>query len=823
LNRAKILIITPLLIFSSLLGVPYVHAVTGQAVCINTSTATDCATSASFVGTAFTVGSQLVVNVNVQSSPSINGFDVQVLTDPTLLRAASVSIGSVIPGPPIGNVLVECLDGVLVVGQTCTNTDGLGVTHLGLVESGVSTMAPTTGTLFSIRYNIVGAGGPATIGFQSGCSGTTSSPNMCVTLLAGLNNPPIVTLVTAPFANGNEFSLDIHTVSTATSTAFSDTATSITPGSTGTSTLNLKAIGLFSDTVNLVTTPSAGLTASTAMSSFALSNGGAASTTLSYSSNTPASYTVTVTGTAAVGGQKHSVTLSVLVSQPDFSISANPNALTVAPGSSGTSTITVGSISGFSGTVGLSSSVTGITASLSANSIPNSAGTSTLTVQTTSSTVPGTYTVTVTGLSGSLTHSAQVVVTVPPPDFDLNPVPNSLDAPVGVAISSVVNIDSLFNFAGTVTLTATVAGAGTVGTPTPLTATLAPNSVVLTPGSTLTSTITVGNTPTTTLGNYTITIKGVSGSLSHTATIFFVLEDFSISISKTSFLTYPGAACTPVCSVGHRETAFLTAGALGGFLGFGAASQGNSPVGPNCIRFIVSFVAQTPQCIDFEVFFANGTQATKAQVLSGLVPFITLPRFLFPIPDNSPLCFSFGLNDTNTHCDGTDTGFVRVRSFPFTLPGTYFFNVHAGFSILTHDACGGSLPQCTIVVPAPPELVQLQFKPHLSLSKNGNAQVFRIGIFNPNAATTLSVIIRVNGIASDKTTTFNLVSLVQTLTPGQTINNILLTLPLSTTTIGLTFTITVTLQWGVPPFTLTARSHPDISGFPNSGSFTVFP
>jgi hypothetical protein len=31
------------------------------------------------------------------------------------------------------------------------------------------------------------------------------------------------------------------------------------------------------------------------------------------------------------------------------------------------------------------------------------------------------------------------------------------------------------------------------------------------------------------------------------------------------------------------------------------------------------------------------------------------------------------------------------------------------------------------------------------------------------------------------------------------------------------------LQWGVPPFTLTARSHPDISGFPNSGSFTVFP
>jgi len=823
LNRAKILIITPLLLFSSLLGIPFVHAVTGQAVCINTSSTTDCATSASFVGTGFTVGTQLVVNVNVQSSPSINGFDVQVLTDATLLRAASVSIGSVIPGPPFGNVLVECLDGVLVIGQTCTNTDGLGVTHLGLVESGASTTAPTTGTLFSITYNIVGAGGPATIGFQSGCSGTTSSPNMCVTLLAGLNNPPTVTLVTAPFANQNDFSLAIHTVSTATSTAFSDTSTSITPGSTGTSTLNLAALGLFSDTVNLVTTPSAGLTASTTMSSFALSNHGTASTTLSYTSSTPASYTVTVTGTAAVGGQKHSVTLNVLVSQPDFSISADQTALTVAPGSSGTATITVGSVSGFSGTVGLSASVTGITASLSANSIPNSAGTSILTVQTTSSTAPGTYTVTVTGLSGSLTHLVQVVVTVPPPDFSIAAQPNALDAPVGVAISSVINIASLNNFAGTVTLTAIVAGAGTVGTATPLTATLAPTSVVLTPGATLTSTVTVGNGPTTTLGNYTITITGTSGSLNHKDVVFFVLVDFSESISKTSFLTYPGGACTPVCQFGHRDLAFLTAASLGGFLGFGASSQGNSPVGPNCIRFIVSFVQATLLCIDFEIFFANGTQATQAQVRSGLVPIVTLPRFQFPIPDNSPLCFSFGLNDTNTHCDGTDTGLVRVRSFPFTLPGTYFLNIHSGFSVLTHDVCGGTLPQCTIVVPAPPQLVQLQFKPHLSLSKNGNAQVFRIGIFNPNAATTLSVIVRVTGISNDKTTTINLFTTVQTLAPGATLNNLFLTAPLLDTTIGLTFTISVTLQWGVPPFTLTARSHPDVSGFPGSGSFTVFP
>jgi hypothetical protein len=305
--------------------------------------------------------------------------------------------------------------------------------------------------------------------------------------------------------------------------------------------------------------------------------------------------------------------------------------------------------------------------------------------------------------------------------------------------------------------------------------------------------------------------------LSHASSVFFVLVDFSANITKTNLMVYPGAACTPVCQRGHRDTALIEITSLGGNLGFGASSGGNTPVGTNCLRFIVSFVQATLLCIDFDVFFSNGTQATQAQVRAGLVPIVTLPRFFFPVPNNSPICFALGLNDTNTHCIGDDFGNVIARAFPQTIPDTYRVHIVTSASVLVHD-----LGFINVLVPQPPQMVGLHFKSNLSLAKNGNAQTFRIDVFNPNAATTLSVIIRINAIADDKTTTINLASTVQTVTPLQTIR-IFLTAPLSTATIGLTFTIAVTLQWGVPPFTLTARSIPDVSGFQHSGTFTVLP
>src|SRR5258706_3372659 len=99
----------------------------------------------------------------------------------------------------------------------------------------------------------------------------------------------------------------------------------------------------------------------------------------------------------------------------DFSISANPTSLSIAQGSSGTSTISTAVTSGSAGTVSLSASVSpsGPTASLNPTSV-TAGNSSTLTVNVGSSVAPGTYTVTVTGTEGSATHSTSVTVTVPP-------------------------------------------------------------------------------------------------------------------------------------------------------------------------------------------------------------------------------------------------------------------------------------------------------------------------------------------------------------------------------------------------------------------------
>jgi pseudomonalisin len=100
---------------------------------------------------------------------------------------------------------------------------------------------------------------------------------------------------------------------------------------------------------------------------------------------------------------------------PDFTISASPGSVTVAPGGSGTSTITTAVSGGFNSAISLSASglPSGATASFSPSSIsaPGS-GTSTLTLTAGASTAPGAYTVTITGTGGGATHTTAISFTV---------------------------------------------------------------------------------------------------------------------------------------------------------------------------------------------------------------------------------------------------------------------------------------------------------------------------------------------------------------------------------------------------------------------------
>jgi len=95
---------------------------------------------------------------------------------------------------------------------------------------------------------------------------------------------------------------------------------------------------------------------------------------------------------------------------PDFGITASPASTSFATGQSGTSTVSLQSSGGFGGAVSLTtaSTPTGVTASCAPASI---SGTQTSTCTFSGSTA-GTYSVTVTGTSGTLAHTATIAVTV---------------------------------------------------------------------------------------------------------------------------------------------------------------------------------------------------------------------------------------------------------------------------------------------------------------------------------------------------------------------------------------------------------------------------
>ncbi|MFE2286382.1 M28 family peptidase [Streptomyces sp. NPDC059443] len=96
----------------------------------------------------------------------------------------------------------------------------------------------------------------------------------------------------------------------------------------------------------------------------------------------------------------------------DFSISTSPAAGSANPGSSVTSTVATGTVSGAAQTVSLSvtGAPAGVTATLSPTSV-QSGSSSTLSVSVGASTAPGTYTLTVTG-TGTVSHSTTYTLTV---------------------------------------------------------------------------------------------------------------------------------------------------------------------------------------------------------------------------------------------------------------------------------------------------------------------------------------------------------------------------------------------------------------------------
>jgi PKD repeat protein len=383
----------------------------------------------------------------------------------------------------------------------------------------------TSGTSTITLASLGGFGGTITLSPSVSPSGPTLSVSPTkVTLTSGgtgMSTLTVSTQLTTPIANytvtitGSTSSLSRSTTVLVTVLLVPDFSLSATSpadfnsGGTGSSTITLTSIGSFNGkvTLNSLVTPSTGLGANCPASLSVAS--GTTTATCSLSSSTPGTYLVTITGSS--GGHTH--TTSFVSHVGDFSIlTTSPLG---APGSLITSTISLTSQFNFAGTIALTDTVpAGLNCNplSSASAILTVNGTATSTLSC-SSTMLTAFIVNIdaAGSPGISSHSSSATFTFAVIDFSISANTSSITIPRSSSGSLNLTLTSL-GFNGTVTLSVSVSASG------PKTS-LSQTSIVLSPGGSASSTLSVRALKKTPVGNYVVTIIATSGSLSHSITI----------------------------------------------------------------------------------------------------------------------------------------------------------------------------------------------------------------------------------------------------------------------------------------------------------------
>src|SRR6267143_2433953 len=228
---------------------------------------------------------------------------------------------------------------------------------------------------------------------------------------------------------------------------------------------------------------------------------------VSCSSSVAGTYNVTIVGTS--DAIRHSATSTFRFAtspSPEFTISAI-TPLSFAASSTATSSVTVSSLGGFDQQVNLTSTVypsIGLSISLNPESFVRGSGTSSAAF---SSSTPGDYTVTITGTSKSLSHTATIIVAVTlagPPDFAISASSNSLNVEAGNPGTTKITITPYNGFTGSIALE--------VSTPGGVSCDLSTTSIQSSGESTLTCDSRIA-------GDYKVTIGATGGAGPHSTTV----------------------------------------------------------------------------------------------------------------------------------------------------------------------------------------------------------------------------------------------------------------------------------------------------------------
>jgi hypothetical protein len=211
------------------------------------------------------------------------------------------------------------------------------------------------------------------------------------------------------------------------SIALSPTSLTVQQGSSGNTTLTLTPQNGFTGTVTLAlvdaSTGNAVPDITLSPTSFTVSTSSPTNQTLTVnvaSSVATGSYNLKVKAVSGSLNKEASLSLDVTAGggSPDFSISLSPTSLTVQQGASGSTTLTLTPLNGFTGTVNLSlvGAPNGVTLSPASVTVSGTSPvTQNLTLTVGSSVAPNTYALQVKGTSGSITQQASLSLTVSAP------------------------------------------------------------------------------------------------------------------------------------------------------------------------------------------------------------------------------------------------------------------------------------------------------------------------------------------------------------------------------------------------------------------------
>jgi uncharacterized membrane protein len=289
----------------------------------------------------------------------------------------------------------------------------------------------------------------------------------------------------------------------------------------------------------------------------------------------------------------------------------------------------------------------GVTASFSPN--PTSNGSSTLTLQASSTAALGQFNVTVTGVSGSQTASTIFPITIYAPTFTVNG-PGNVVLGQGTTTTATAQIYQEYGFAGNVSFAIS-------DLPKGVTASFAPNP------TTQQTTLTLTASSTAPLGQYNALLTGTSGKQS--SSVYF-----PISIYAPTF-TLSGSYFSATVSQGTVNTTQVTINPEYGFNGKVGFAVSGLPTGltasfsPNPTTLTTSLILTAAKSLAIGTYNLTITGTSGSQRSSTTIP-VTVNAGTFNL--NIILGGPLGVGSTTTEYAGysTTNGFQGSVSFAAT-------------------------------------------------------------------------------------------------------------------------------------------------------------